>query len=109
MKAYIAKLQAESAEANSQREAASAKRQGADPRVLCDKPLTDQILELLATLPSVQRDRPWSMEQMVALLHGKFSARPHAMNVGRAMRVLGWERRRDYTIIGGGRRMWYKD
>ncbi len=107
MKAYIAKLQADAAEANRQREAANAKRQGADTRILCDIPLQDQIRELMDGLAPVQRNRHWSMDEMVARLDGKFSARPHAMNVGTALRQLGWRSTRDWTNAGGGRRYWF--
>jgi hypothetical protein len=57
----------------------------------------------------VQRDRPWSMDELVARLQGRYSARPHPMNVGQALRALGWTQRRDWTRDGGGRRMWRLD
>ena len=60
------------------------------------------------SLPPVQRDRPWSMEDLVARLRGRYSTRPHPMNVGQALRTLGWTQRRDWTREGGGRRYWYQ-
>jgi hypothetical protein len=108
MRAYLAKLKADAAEANRQRDIADAKLQGADARVLCDKPLRDQIQELMLSLPSAQRNRPWSMDDLVARLQGRFSARPHAMNVGSALRQLGWHSTRDWTNAGAGRRYWHQ-
>ena len=88
------------------REEAKAKRQHIDSRVLCNKPLIEQIDALMRSLPPVQRDRPWSMDELVARTHGRFSARPHPMNIGQALRALGWTTRRDWTRDGGGRRIW---
>ena len=105
MKRYIENLRDSSDEANL-REEAKAQTHHADPRVLCDTPLTEQIEALMLSLPSVQRDRPWSMDELVARLHGRYSARPHPMNVGQALRALGWTQRRDWTRGGGGRRVW---
>ena len=78
MKAYIAKLLTSSDEANlcSEEAEATRKHQGADPRVLNDTPLPDQIKDLMLSLPPVQRDRPWSMEELVARLKGRYSPRP---------------------------------
>ena len=107
MKRYIENLRTSSDEANLRREEeAKAKTQDADTRVLCDKPLTDQIEALMNSLPPVQRDRPWSMDELVARLQGRCSARPHPMHVGQALRVLGWTQRRDWTRYGEGRRVW---
>jgi hypothetical protein len=90
MKTYIDQLKADTAEANLRlEEEAKAQHPHADPRVLCDKPLTDQIEALMRSLPPVQRDRPWSMDELVARLQGRYNARPHAMSVGQALRTLG--------------------
>ena len=87
--AYLAKLRAASDSANQLHEEVRAKTPGADPRVLCDKPLTQQIESLMRSLPPVQRNCPWSMDKLVARLHGRYSARPHPMNVGQALRDAG--------------------
>ena len=60
----------------------------------------------MRSLSPAQRNRPWSMDELVARLKGHYSARPHAMNVGTALRQLGWVTRRDWTRDGGGRRVW---
>jgi hypothetical protein len=36
----------------------------------------------------------------------EISARPHTMNVGQALRALGWRRQRIYARGGGGCRYW---
>jgi hypothetical protein len=108
MKTYIDHLKADTAEADNLRreEEAKDKHHHADPRVLCDIPLTEQIESLMRSLPPMQRDRPWSMDELVARLYGRFSAHPHPMNVGQALRALGWAQRRDWTRDGGGKRYW---
>jgi hypothetical protein len=108
MKNYIDQLKADTAEANLRREEAKSKSHNVDGRVLCDTPLTDQIETLMRSLSPSQRNRPWSMEELVARLQGRYSARPHAMNVGTALRQLGWQSRRNWTLDGGnGRRYWH--
>jgi hypothetical protein len=106
MKRYIANLRTSSDEANFRHEEAKTQHPHADSRILCDIPLTDQIESLMRNLPPVQRDRPWSMDELCLRLKGKFSASPHPMHVGQALRTLGWVQRRDWTRYGGGRRVW---
>ncbi|HAY44898.1 MAG TPA: hypothetical protein DCY55_01280 [Gammaproteobacteria bacterium] len=106
MKTYIDQLKVEAEAANLRREEVKAKFQNADSRVLCDTPLTDQITALMASLPPAQRNRPWSMDELVVRLSGRYSAKPHAMNVGTALRQLGWVTRRDWSAEGAGRRVW---
>ena len=106
MKTYIADLQATSDAANLRREEAKSKPQGTDTRVLCDTSLTDQIEELMLSLPPALRDRPWTMNDFVPRLQGRYSARPHPMNVGQALRALGWKQRRKWKAGTEGRRVW---
>ena len=106
-KSYLAKLRAASEEENLRHdEEVKAQRKPTDTRILCDKPLADQIESLMRSLPPVQRDRPWSMDELVARLHGRYSARPHPMHVGAALRQLGWKSSRNWSEEGGGRRYW---
>jgi hypothetical protein len=70
------------------------------------KPLDVQITELMASLPAAQRDRLWSMEELVARLAGRYRDRPHPQMIGTALRTLGWSTVRDYSSAGGGRRYW---
>ena len=106
-KAYIENLRTSSDEANLRRqEEAKANRHNADTRILCDISLVDQIEALMRSLSPAQRNRPWSMDELVARLQGRYSTRPHPMRVGQALRALGWTAQRDWTRDGGGRRMW---
>jgi hypothetical protein len=105
-KAYITNLQAASDEANLRSEEAKVKSHNTDTRVLCDTPLTDQIEALMRSLSPAQRNRPFTMDELVARLQGRYSRRPHAMQVGQALRALGWVSNRDWTRDGGGRRIW---
>lgn len=72
----------------------------------CAKPLTAQLEAFLRTLPPAQRDRRWSIDEFVCRLEGKYRDRPHAADVGRALRALGWIRVRDCSRTGGGKRYW---
>ena len=103
---YLTKLRVASDEANRQREEAKAQTHHADTRVLCDKPLTEQIEALMRSLPPVQQDRPWSMDELVVRLKGRYSVRPHPMNVGQALRALGWVSKRVWAAGAEGRRVW---
>ena len=87
-KAYIANLRAEAEAAILRSEEARAQRPHADPRVLCDTPLAEQIEALMRSLPPTQRDRPWSMDEFVARLQGRYSARPHPMNLGLSVVIV---------------------
>ena len=71
-------------------------------------PLTDQIEDLMASLPPAQRDRPWSMPDLVGRLEGRYRDRPHPANVGQALRALGWTQQRYWSAAGGGRRVWVR-
>lgn len=70
------------------------------------KPLTDQITELMASLPPSLRDRPWSMAELTSRLQGKYRDRPHAQRVGQTLKQLGWRRVRLYGNGFDGARVW---
>jgi hypothetical protein len=70
------------------------------------KPLDDQINEFMRTLPPQMRDRPWSMAELVNRLTGKYRDRPHAQQVGQALRRLGWRRERRWMQGFDGVRVW---
>ena len=70
------------------------------------KPLGDQITELMRTLPPQMRNRPWSMAELVNCLTGKYRDRPHAQQVGQALRRLGWRRERRWVEGFDGVRVW---
>lgn len=70
------------------------------------KPLTEQISELMNTLPPALRNRPWTVAELALRLKGKYRSHPSAGDVGQALRALGWVNRRDWSKSGGGRRVW---
>ena len=106
MKSYIDTLHERAAEDRRRQEDTRVKSARSDSRVVCDVPLRDQIEELMVRLPPAQRDRPWSMEEFIARLSGRYKAHPHSMNVGQALRALGWAQKRDWSHRGAGRRYW---
>ena len=111
MKLYIEQLRAERERARLEsKEAirAAERKRLRDTRIQCDTPLTDQIEALMRSLPPAQRNRPWTMEELVTRLCGRYNARPCAGEIGIALRRLGWTRIRDWSNKGGGRRVWRK-
>ena len=106
MKHYIAQLQAVAEQAQRQRDVGLPSPHK-DRRIQNDTPLTEQIEALMRSLPPAQRDRAWSMEELVLRLQGRYNERPSAGDVGIALRRLGWTRIRDWSIgAGAGRRAW---
>lgn len=105
MKHYIEELQGVVEQAQRQREEVL-KARNRDSRLHCDTPLVEQIEALMRSLPPAQRDRPWSMGEMVARLQGRYNARPSAGDLGLALRRLGWTPIRDWSSAGDGRRSW---
>lgn len=77
-----------------------------NPTLRTVKPLDTQIIELMATLAPSQRDRRWSMAELVTRLEGRYRDNPHPQMIGEALRRLGWSTVRDWTNAGGGRRYW---
>jgi len=108
MEGYIDKLKAAAAaEQGLLKQSELIKRRG-DSRVVCDKPLTEQIEALMRSLPPAERERRWTMAEFVARLSGHYTPRPHPMQVGEALRASGWHQKRDWTYEGGGRRYWVR-
>lgn len=101
LKTYITQLKAGSDEANREREKAKLRRR--ENREVCGTSIASQLETLMRSLSPVQKDKPWSMDEFIARLHGRYSANPHPMHIGQALRSLGWEQRRDWTRDGGGK------
>jgi transposase len=72
------------------------------------KPLDEQISELMRSLPPALRDRPWTMAELVQQLNGRYRDRPHAKQVGDALRRLGWTRIRLWSNGADGQRVWVR-
>lgn len=103
MRAYIQSLQRQLDAANLSAEKSAVTNPGSAKMV---KPLDQQIVELMRSLPPALRDRPWSIQDLVNRLEGRYRQRPHAQGVGQALRRLGWRRVRPGDVNGGERRMW---
>lgn len=89
MESYIDKIRA-SAAAEQDRVKASKLDTAGDTRLVRDKPLTQQIEELMRSLPPAERQRRWTMAEFVARLSGRYNVNPHPMQVGAALRGSGW-------------------
>jgi hypothetical protein len=109
MQSYINQLKADTAETNRLREEKSrAKRPLADPRIVCEIPLKQQVQQYVLSLPPVMRDKPISLMALRAQVQGRYNSRPSAGDLGIALTALGFTRKRDFSDAGGnGRRYWF--
>ena len=70
-------------------------------------PLTAQITNLTAPLPDLQRNRPWSVAELIPQLQGRYQDRPASREVAQALTELGWQQKRCWKKSGANRRFWY--
>lgn len=103
VQSYIERLQAHAEVLQSQHHSKSEVTSNA-PRIV--KPLTSQIKELMKSMPPKLLNRPWSMSELVLKLDGKYRDRPHAKNVGDALRRTGWKSIRHWGKGYNGVRLW---
>ena len=109
MKLYVDYLRAERERVRNESKEAirtAERKRLSDSRIQCDTLLTEQIEALMRSLPTVQRNRPWTMAELLTRLHGKYNACPCAGQIGTALRRLGWTRIRDWSHSGDGKRFW---
>ena len=107
MQSYIDQLKADTAETNRLREEkARAKLAPADPRIVCEVPLKQQVQEYLLSQPPIMRNKPISLMSLRSQLQGRFNLRPSAGDLGIALTSLGFVRKRDFSNAGNGRRFW---
>jgi len=69
-------------------------------------PLVQQLERLLATLPPVLVNRPWSIEELLPRLEGRYRPRPASRDVAKALAALNWQRTRCWKQSGLNRRYW---
>lgn len=100
---YIERLQAHAEALHSQNQL---KNEVVKNKQRIVNPLTEQIKELMQSMPPKILNRPWSMTELVLRLDGKYRNRPHAKQVGEALRVLGWRRVRYWCKGYDGVRLW---
>jgi len=101
---YIEKLKADTAETNRLQEEKA--RPPADPRIVSETPLKQQVQEYLQSQPPIMRNKPISLMALRAQLQGRYNARPSAGDLGVALTSLGFTRKRDFSNDGNGRRFW---
>ena len=71
-------------------------------------PLEDRLTRLLATIPlDVQREG-LSLTTLQTSLRGRWRGNAHPGDIGRALRRLGFERRRNWRGTDGFRAVWRK-
>jgi hypothetical protein len=104
---YIEQLKAETI--RQREEEARAKRPPADPRIVCEVSLKQQVQEYLLSLPPIIRSKPICLMSLRAQLQGRFKTRPSAGDLGVALSALGFVRIRNWQRDGGnGRRFWVR-
>ncbi len=100
MLAYIFQLRKQSNAALAQRTAApSAKAKEYTP-------VHVQLERLFAAMPEKQRNRDWTVAELIPRLQGEFRARPSTAGVAVGLKRLGFLQFRDYTRAAGGVRFW---
>jgi hypothetical protein len=108
MKHWISQLEA-SAKANRDKrqaerdEKARAEAEAARVRLT---PLEDRLTRLLATIPIELQREGLSLSTLQASLRGRWRGNAHPGEIGRALRRLGFERRRDWGGADGFRAIW---
>lgn len=75
-------------------------------RIIRKKSIELQLEDLTRSLPPNLLNRPWSMAELVLRLDGIYRDRPHAQNVGDALRRAGWTAKRLWGKWGGVR-LWF--
>ncbi len=105
---YIESLKLATAEANRLREEkARAKHPPADPRIVSEVPLKQQVQEYLLSQPPIMRNKPISLMALRAQCQGRYNSKPSAGDLGVVLTSLGYKRVRDFSKDGGsGRRVW---
>jgi hypothetical protein len=66
----------------------------------------ERIEALTSALPSAVLHRPWSLEELVPRLDGKYRPCPATRSVAQALRRLGWQEQRCWKKTGLNRRLW---
>jgi hypothetical protein len=72
-------------------------------------PLEDRLERLLTTIPVELQREGLSLSTLQASLRGRWRGNAHPGEIGRALRRLGFERRRDWRGADGFRAIWCKD
>ena len=72
-------------------------------------PLEDRLTRLLATIPVELQREGLSLSSLQASLRGRWRGNAHPGEIGRALRRLGFERRRDWRGADGFRAVWCKN
>lgn len=103
MRAYM-KEEMAALKAEAERYATINKLKHAVPAVM---PLREQIQRMLGEMPLPQRQRSWSIYELVSQLQGRYRRHPHPQNVARELRALGWTSTRVWSNVGYGKRIWH--
>lgn len=71
-------------------------------------PLVEQISSWLETMAPEQKKRPFTTEEVECLagLKGKHGGRPAHHHTAQALRVVGFQPCRDWTVAGRNKRFW---
>jgi hypothetical protein len=101
MRGYIAQLERMTEAANAANTATASK-----PATPPYTPLTTQLQNLFATMTENQRNRDWTVAELIPRLQGQFRSAPSAAKVAAALKQLGFVQYRDFTRAGGGARTW---
>ncbi len=88
---------------------AESQPKGAEPRFGADR-LVHEINAWLKTMSQHQQSRKFTIDEVVTLaqLTGTYQASPAKREVAQALRALGFQSCRDWSVTGRNRRYWMK-
>ena len=77
------------------------------PSACASRHLEERLTRLLTTIPAEVQREGLSLSTLQASLRGRRRGNAHPGEIGRALRRLGFERRRNWRGEGGFRALWY--
>lgn len=108
MKHWISQLEASAKADRDKRQAARDEKTRAEAEAARVRltPLEDRLTRLLATIPIEVQREGLSLSALQASLRGRWRRNAHPGDVGKALRRLGFERRRNWRGTDGFRAIW---
>ncbi len=109
MKHWLSQLNAAAEAHQAQHQAQRDEKARAETKAARERltPLEDRLERLLSTIPVELQREGLSLSTLQASLRGRWRGNAHPGEIGRALRRLGFERRRDWSGADGFRALWY--
>ena len=110
MKHWLSQVEAEAEAHWAQHQARREEKARAEANAARERltPLEDRLERLLSTIPVELQREGLLLSSLQASLRGRWRGNAHPGEIGRALRKLGFERRRDWRGTDGFRALWCK-